>query len=133
MIRLQPNTASQSVYISPYQAKKYLPTFTHYLMEFKSMATSKTFRLILNTSQDNSRYTLASIGTNTDDAVNGSISITESGFYTFKIYGQNSSSNLDPSDASVVGLCQRGLMQVVADEAWTIPSLSIPNNVVYYE
>lgn len=133
MIRLQPNTASQSVYISPYQAKKYLPTFTHYLIEFKGMATSKTFRLILNTSQDNSRYTLASIGTNTDDAVNGSISITESGFYTFKIYGQNSSSNLDPSDASVVGLCQRGLMQVVADEAWTIPSLSIPNNVVYYE
>ena len=102
-------------------------------MEFKSMATSKTFRLILNTSQDNSRYTLASIGTNTDDAVNGSISITESGFYTFKIYGQNSSSNLDPSDASVVGLCQRGLMQVIADEAWTIPALSIPNNVVYYE
>jgi len=133
MIRLQPNTAAQTLYVSPFQARKYLTTFTKYLVEFKGMATSKTFRLILNTTADNSRFTSATIGTNTDDAVNGSIKIEDSGFYTFTIYGQTSSSNLDPTDSSVVGFCQRGIMQIVGDEAWTIPSITIPDNVVYYE
>ncbi len=97
------------------------------------MSTSKTFRLILNTTSDNSRFTSATIGTNVDDAVNGSIKIEDSGFYTFIIYGQTSSSNLDPSNASVVGICQRGILQIVGEEAWTIPSITIPDNVVYYE
>ena len=133
MIRLQPNTASQTLYASPFQARKYLSTFTHYLIEFKGMSTSKTFRLILNTTSDNSRFTSATIGTNVDDAVNGSIKIEDSGFYTFIIYGQTSSSNLDPTNASVVGICQRGILQIVGEEAWTIPSIDIPDNVVYYE
>ena len=97
------------------------------------MATSKTYTIILNVSADNSRYTLATIGTNTDDAVNGSITLDESGLYTFTVYGQNSVSNLDPANASVVGKCQQGLVQIIGAEAWTEPTITVPNNVVYYE
>lgn len=121
------------MYLSPFQARKYLTTFTKYLMEIKSMTTSKTYTIILNVSADNSRYTLATIGTNTDDAVNGSIKIEETGLYTFTIYGQNSLTNLDPKNASVVGKCQQGLVQIIGADAWTTPDITIPNNVVYYE
>ena len=133
MIILKPNTATNIAYLTPFQARKYLATFTKYLMEIKSMATSKIYTIILNVSADNSRYTTVNIGTNKDDALNGKIDTKESGLYTFTIYGQNSSSNLDPKNASVVGKCQQGIVQITGDDAWDIPSITIPNNVVYYE
>jgi hypothetical protein len=133
MIRLQPDTASQTLYVSPFQARKYLATFTKYLVEFKSMATSETYIIILRVAADNARYTQAEMGTHTDLAVSGNIKITDTGFYTYTIWGQNSSSNLDPTDASVVGECQQGIVQIIGADAWTIPSITIPNNVVYYE
>jgi hypothetical protein len=133
MIRLLPNKAAQSMYLSPFQARKYLLTFTQYLMEIKSMATSKTYTVILAVSADNSRYTLAKIGTHQDRAISGDIKIEDTGLYTFTIYGQNSSSNLDPKNATVVGKCQQGIVQIIGAEAWTTPDITVPNNVVYYE
>ena len=121
------------MYLTPFQARKYLTSFTKYLMEIKSMATSKTYTITLNVSADNARYTLATIGTNVDDATGGNIKIEETGLYTFTIYGQNSVSNLDPTNASVVGECQQGLVQIIGAEAWTTPVVTIPNNIVYYE
>jgi hypothetical protein len=59
--------------------------------------------------------------------------ITESGLYTYKIWGQNSPTNLDPADASVVGICEVGPCRVSDEPAWTIPAVSIPDNVIYYE
>ena len=59
--------------------------------------------------------------------------ILDSGMYTYKIYGQNSSINLDPSDSSVVGVCERGMARVTAEAHWTTPSISIPDNVIYYQ
>ena len=133
MIRLQPDTASQKIYVSPFQARKYLATFTNYLIEFKSQATSETFVLILDVVEDNARYTSATIGTHNNSPITGDIKITESGFYTYRILGQNSGSNLDPKDASVVGECEVGMLQIIEADAWKIPEITIPNNVVYYE
>jgi hypothetical protein len=121
------------MYVTPFQARKYLTTFTNYLIQFKSQATSKTFISILRITADNARYTKATIGTNIDQATSGNIKITESGLYTYTIWGQNSTTNLDPADDSVVGECEVGVLQVIGAEAWTIPVISIPNNVVYYE
>ena len=133
MIRLLPDTASQTIYVSPFQARKYLATFTNYLIEFKSQATSATFIVVLNVVSDNARYTQATIGTHIDTPLAGDIKISDTGLYTYRILGQNSSTNLDPTDASVVGECEVGVLQVIGADAWTIPDISIPNNVVYYE
>ncbi|MGI9556203.1 MAG: hypothetical protein ACR2M9_05005 [Cyanophyceae cyanobacterium] len=133
MIRLQPDTASQTIYVSPFQARKYLATFTNYLIEFTSQATSKTFIVVLDVVKDNARYTIATIGTHNNSPITGDIKITDTGFYTYRILGQNSGSNLDPTDASVVGECEVGVLQIIGAEAWDIPDISIPNNVVYYE
>lgn len=133
MIRLQPNTATQTLYVSPFQARKYLASFTQYLVEFKNMANSKTYTIILRVDSDNERYTQATIGTNIDQATSGNITITDTGFFTYTIYGQNSTTNLDPLNASVVGICEKGMMQIIGAEAWTTPTITIPDNVVYYE
>ena len=133
MIRLQPLTDLQEFYVTPYSARKFLATFTEYLFEITSQATSEKFYFIGNALKDNARYSKFLIDTSSDDATNGDIIFKESGLYTFTIYGQTSSANLDPLDASVVGECEKGVLQIIGESAWTIPDIDIPNNVVYYE
>ena len=133
MIHLIPNNGTNDVYVTPFEARKFLAAFSYYLMVLENVSTSETFALILNFDIDNERYTHADMPTNNDDPVNGEILLTESGLYTYKIYGQTSDANLDPTDASVVGLCEMGSCKVSDEPAWTIPNVTIPDNVIYYE
>ena len=133
MIHLQPNVASNRVYVTPFEARKFMGKFTHYLMVLKNNATEEEYPLVLNFTIDNERYTQANLATNIDDAVNGSILLTESGLYTYTIYGQTNGTNLDPTDAVVKGVCEVGACKVSDEAAWTIPTVTIPDNVIYYE
>ena len=133
MIHLTPNAASNRVFVTPFEARKFLPSFTHYLMILKNNATEKEHPCILSPTLDNERYTRVGIPTNNDDPAGGSVLITESGLYTYTIYGQNSATNKNPEDASVVGVCEVGPCRVSAEAAWTIPEVTIPDNVIYYE
>jgi len=133
MIHLRPNVPSNRVYVTPFEARKFMGKFTHYLMVLKNNATEEEYALVLNFTVDNERYTQANLATNNDDAVNGSILLTESGLYTYTIYGQTNGTNLDPTDAVVVGVCEVGACKVSDEAAWTIPTVTIPDNVIYYE
>jgi hypothetical protein len=133
MIHLLPNTAQQFAYFTPFEARKFLPAFAQYLLILESQATKATFACILNLVADNERYTKVGIGTNEADPEGSSVLITESGLYTYKIYGQNSETNTDPEDAVVVGICEVGTCKISDQPAWTIPNVSIPDNVIYYE
>ena len=133
MIHLQPNASTNTVYVSPFQSRKFLATFTHYLVELVNNATREDFYFIADVAIDNERYTKVIVPTDTDNPTAGSILLIESGLYTYKIWGQNSASNLDPLDAVVVGACEVGSCKVADESAWTIPSISIPDNVIYYQ
>jgi hypothetical protein len=133
MIHLVPNSASNLVYVTPFESRKFLAAFTDYLLVLTNQATEEQFACIFNAQYDNERYTQADLPTNNDDPVNGELLITESGLYTYTIYGQNSDSNLDPTDAVVVGVCEVGSCKVSDEAAWTIPNVTIPDNVIYYE
>tara|TARA_R100001163_G_scaffold2920_1_gene4407 strand:+ start:8418 stop:8822 length:405 start_codon:yes stop_codon:yes gene_type:complete len=134
MIILNPNQASQTLYATPFQAKKdYSTTITHYLFMVESLQTDKKYYFIGNVQQDNARYTEISISTNADAATSGNILVTESGQYSYIIYGQTNNTNLDPANAVVVGELERGLMTFTGEDAWSMPSIDIPDNVVYYE
>ena len=87
----------------------------------------------MNVTIDNERYTKAALPTDNDDPLNGEVLLDESGLYTYTIYGQTSETNLDPSDTSVVGVCETGMLRVTAEDAWNVPDISIPDNVIYYE
>ena len=133
MINLTPNSADQVIYVSPFEARKYLATFTHYLFVLRSQASQNEYKCILNTTIDNARYTKATMPTNANDATAGKILLKESGLFTYTIYGQTNGTNTDPSDAVVVGTCETGVAMASSDAAWTTPDLSIPDNIVYYE
>lgn len=131
MIHLSPNTASNLVNVTPFESRKFLPSFTHYLLELTNQATQEKHYAVPVLSYDNERYTQFELDTNAD-TTNG-VLITESGLFTYKIWGQNSATNLDPDDALVVGVCEIGPCKVSDEPAWTIPNVSIPDNVIYYE
>lgn len=135
MIHLAPEATGPEnpVYVTPFEARKFLPSFTKYLMILRNVSTEREFPLIPRIDIDNDRYTKFRIATNFSDPVNGTVRIQQSGLYTYSIYGQNSTTNLDPTDASVVGLCETGVCRVSDEAAWTIPNVDIPDNVIYYE
>lgn len=131
MIHLLPNSATNTVNVTPFEARKFLSAFTYYLLELTNQATQEKHYAVPVLTYDNERYTQFDLPTNSDTL--NAVLITESGLYTYKIWGQNSAANLDPADASVVGICEVGPCRVSDEPAWTIPAVSIPNNVIYYE
>ncbi len=134
MIILAPNSSDeQSIYLTLQEMKKDFPEFTDYLVIFTSMASQETFTMIGNVDADNSRYTKLTVFTNEDNATAGKVLLTESGQYSYTVYGQNSTTNLNPTDASVEGLIERGTLTVTGETGYDIPSISIPDNVIYYQ
>ena len=82
--------------------------------------------------EDNGRYTKIFVSTNSDDALNGSIDLTETGQYYYDVYGQNSDTNLDPSLA--VGLFEVGVCKV-RDSLGTyfdVPTINTDQDIIYY-
>ena len=129
---LQTNTASQTLLLSLEEGVLLLPSFTDYLLVIQNEITLEIFAVIPTLISSNERITELSVSTNTDDAVNGSILITEGGRYNYIIYGQNSNSNLDPTDADVVGEIKRGFIQFTTlTQYFDQPSLTIPNDIEY--
>jgi hypothetical protein len=129
---LQTNTASQTLLLSLEEGVLLLPTFTDYLLILQNEITLQLFAVIPVLVDSNERITTLSVSTDTDDAENGSILITQSGRYNYIIYGQNSSTNLDPEDADVVGELKRGFIEFTAlTEYFDQPNLTIPNDIEY--
>ena len=133
MIRINPNSAGQSVYVSPWQARKFLDAITYYLLELEDVQSGEKFYVIPTVDVDNARYSTFTFNTNADAGATGSVLITGSGQYLFSIYGQTSSSNLNPLDVSVMGKMQVGACEVVGVNIANFPDINIPNNVIYYE
>ena len=129
---LQTNTASQTLLLSLEEGVLLLSSFTDYLLVIQNEITLEIFAVIPTLISTNERISTLSISTNADDAVNGSILITDGGRYNYVIYGQNSSTNLDPTDADVVGELKRGFIQFTTlTEYFDQPSLTIPNDIEY--
>ena len=134
MVTLLPNTAAQSIYLTLDEKRKYIPTFTYYLVKFTNQLSNESFIVIANVDSDNTRYTKIDISTATDDAINGDIQILQTGQFWYTVYGQNSATNLDPDDATVVGVVEVGILHVLTQENfYDDPTISIPNQVVYYD
>lgn len=129
---LQTNTASQTLLLSLEEGVLLLTTFTDYLLIIQNETTLEEFAVIPTLISTNERITTLSISTNADDAINGSILITDGGRYNYVIYGQNSNTNLDPNDSDVVGEIKRGYIEFTTlTQYFDQPSLTIPNDIEY--
>ncbi len=129
---LQTNTASQTLLLSLEEGVLLLPPFTYYLLILQNEITLQLFSVIPIVIDSNERITTLSVSTDTDDAENGSILITDGGRYNYIIYGQNSSTNLDPTAIDVVGEIKRGYIEFNSLTTYfDQPNLTIPNDIEY--
>jgi hypothetical protein len=132
MIQLAPNSAAQTIYLTLFENRRDLPAFTHYLIELENVMSREMQYFIANVVVENDRYTEITIATNSATPLSGNVLITETGQYWYRVYGQNSPTNLDPT--LTVGRVELGVLQVMTQEVYfETDNPSIPDNIVYYE
>jgi hypothetical protein len=130
---LQTNTANQTLLLSLKEGVLLFDTtYTDYLLVIQNEITLETFYVIPAQISENDRVTTLAISTNDDDPTNGSIYVTNGGRYNFIIYGQNSTTNLDPQNAVVVGEIKRGFIQMeTLVNYYDQPNIIIPSDIEY--
>jgi len=107
MIYLEYNEAGQTAYFTLDEGRSFYATaFTHYLLVLVLDGVGvdqqgATLAQVLDVVNENARATEVTLTT---------IGLTNTGTYQYYAYGQNSSSNINPDDASVVGLVERGTL-----------------------
>lgn len=106
MVYLLPNTANQSLYLSLYEGRYTLADFTHYMLSIIREENSETgvkLNQVPAVITDGSGYSHITVTTST---------LTQAGRYRYVVYGQNSSTNIDDEDASIVGIVEIGYLEL---------------------
>jgi hypothetical protein len=126
MIILAANTAGQHVYMTLQEGRAPLPAFSHYLLVLtyeEHAAGGSPVSILPVIVYENYRVTLLIVST---------VGIELPGRYRYQVYGQNSATNTDPDDASVVGVVEQGHLQINDGATYySSPTLNIPSNVNY--
>lgn len=107
--------------------------FTNYVVVFKELATGEEYAVKPFVTYDNERETKMTIVTSTDQPLLGQVLIKNSGLYTYTIWAMKNAGTVDLTFATTLGPVETGTARFAAEDAWTTPTISIPNNVVYYE
>ena len=127
MVYLNTNTAAQTLRLSLDEARQYYSTaFTDYLLLIYHEENSNVGNSIAQVPPivvENQRYTELTVTT---------VGLTLPGRYRYDVYGQNSNSNTDPNDASVVGLCERGYLYLNDSGVYfDVPTITIQDDIIY--
>jgi len=134
MIYLLKNTAAQLLYLSLKEGELLLANpYTHYLLELTNEQTLEKLYAIPIQIAQNDRYTTIQIGTNANTPLAASLLINYPARFSYIVYGQNSSTNLDPTDAVVEGVIQIGYLIVedLTTPRFTEPNLTIDSDIAY--
>jgi hypothetical protein len=134
MIYLLKNTAAQLLYLTLKEGELLLSnTYTHYLLELTNEQTLQKLYAIPTKVAENDRYTTIRIGTNANTPTAASLLINYPARFSYIVYGQNSSTNLDPTNAAVEGVIEKGYLIVedITTPRFTEPNLTIDNDITY--
>jgi len=134
MIYLLKNTAAQLLYLTLKEGELLLAnTYTHYLLELTNEQTLQKLYAIPTKIAENDRYTTIQIGTNANTPLAASLLINYPARFSYIVYGQNSSTNLDPTNAAVEGVIEKGYLIVedITTPRFTEPNLTIDNDITY--
>jgi hypothetical protein len=124
MVYLNTNTANQYAWLSLDEGRQYFNVaFTYYLLIMTYEMTGEQLAQVVEVITENERVTKIRLTT---------VGLTDAGKYKYDVYGQNSAVNLDPTNASVVGLVERGSM-ILQDGTiyFDVSSPTIPVDVIY--
>jgi len=134
MIYLLKNTAAQLLYLTLKEGELLLAnSYTDYLLELTNEQTLEKLYAIPNQIAQNDRYTTIQIGTNANTPLAASLLINYPARFSYIVYGQNSSTNLDPTNAVVEGVIEKGYLIVedITTPRFTEPNLTIDNDIAY--
>ena len=134
MIYLLKNTAAQLLYLTLKEGELLLAnSYTHYLLELTNEQTLQKLYAIPTQIAQNDRYTTIQIGTNANTPLAASLLINYPARFSYIVYGQNSSTNLDPTNAVVEGVIEKGYLIVedITTPRFTEPNLTIDNDIAY--
>jgi hypothetical protein len=134
MIYLLKNTAAQLLYLTLKEGELLLAnTYTNYLLELTNEQTLEKIYAIPTQIAQNDRYTTIQIGTNANTPLAASLLINYPARFSYIVYGQNSSTNLDPTDEVVEGVIEKGYLIVedITTPRFTEPNLTIDNDIAY--
>jgi hypothetical protein len=134
MIYLLKNTAAQLLYLTLKEGELLLAyTYTHYLLELTNEQTLEKLYAIPTQIAQNDRYTTIQIGTNANTPLAASLLINYPARFSYIVYGQNSSTNLDPTNAVVEGVIEKGYLIVedITTPRFTEPNLTIDSDIAY--
>jgi len=124
MVYLNTNTANQYAWLSLDEGRAYFNVaFTHYLLVLTYEMTGEQLAQVVTVINENERVTKIRLTT---------VGLLDAGRYHYEVYGQNSSSNINPTNASVVGLVEKGLM-ILQDGTiyFDVSTPTIPVDVIY--
>lgn len=129
MVYLNFNEADQTAFFTLDEGRQYYAeAFTHYLCVLcKADGTTGTTDIalaqVLEVVVENQTYTEVLMTTE---------GIANSGEFAYFIYGQNSSSNLDPSNNSVVGIVEQGTLIIRSETNYFTP-ITGQNTIIIIE
>jgi hypothetical protein len=124
MVYLNTNTANQYAYLSLDEGRAYFNVaFTHYLLVMTYEMTGEQLAQVVEVINENERVTKIRLTT---------VGLVDAGRYHYEVYGQNSSSNIDPTNAAVLGLIEKSLI-ILQDGTifFDVSSPTIPVDVIY--
>lgn len=124
MIYLLTDTTDQILWMTLAEGRTYFTeSFTHYLMILSKELSNKSLHQVVEIIQENERFTKIKLTTE---------SLIDSGTYRYEVYGQNSSTNTNINDASVVGLVEVGQGNLTTSQTfYDATPLNIPTDVIY--
>jgi len=124
MVYLNTNTANQYAWLSLDEGREYFNVaFTHYLLVMTYEMTGEKLAQVVVVINENERVTKIRLTT---------VGLLDAGRYHYEVYGQNSSTNTDPTDASVVGKVEEGLMILSnGTNYFDVSTPTIPVDVIY--
>jgi hypothetical protein len=124
MVYLNTNTANQYAYLSLDEGRAYFNVaFTHYLLVMTYEMTGEELAQVVEVITENERVTKIRLTT---------VGLVDAGRYHYEVYGQNSDSNIDPTNAAVLGLIEKSLM-ILQDGTifFDVSTPTIPVDVIY--
>lgn len=124
MVYLNTNTANQYAWLSLDEGREYFNVaFTHYLLVLTYEMTGEKLAQVVVVINENERVTKIRLTT---------VGLLDAGRYHYEVYGQNSDTNTDPTDASVVGKVEEGLMILSnGTNYFDVSTPTIPVDVIY--
>jgi hypothetical protein len=125
MITLNANQANQTVLLSLREMRQVLSSaFTHYLLIITQDDNGESgvqLAQVPAIAYENDRITSLTVTT---------VTLTRGGTYRYEIYGQNSASNLNPNNSSVVGSVAIGTVRMNdTTEYFDEPIIDIPLDI----